>query len=247
MTDLMRTGSTRAPKPAALGRSRRNRVLIGVGATCALAGIAAAGLLQPAGAASVAEAAEAPSLAEITVSEAQTYQANLVTAADEATGLDRNETVEVELAPEPTPEPSETTEPTSSADEAASSDDSGESSDSESESGTSSYPEGGSYTGESPQAIAQQMLSDRGMSDQWGCFEAIIGQESNWDPYATNPSSGAYGIPQALPGNKMASAGSDWRTNPATQIAWAIDYMNDRYGSPCGAYDFKFTQGKGWY
>lgn len=240
MTDTMRTGSTRAAKPATLNHGRRNRAFIAIGATCALAGIAAVGLLQPAGTSSVADAAAAPSLAEITTSQAQSYQANLVTAADGAdTGLEREESVQVELEPEPEPEPEpapvETTEP-----------DSGDSNDGGS-SGGSNYPTGGSYTGESPQAIAQQMLADRGMSDQWGCFEAIIGQESGWDPYATNPSSGAYGIPQALPGSKMASAGSDWQTNPATQISWAIGYMNDRYGSPCAAYDFKFTQGNGWY
>lgn len=242
MTDIMRTGSSRATKPAALNHGRRNRAFIAIGATCALAGIAAVGFLQPAGTSSVADAAVAPSLAEITTSQAQTYQANLTTAVDEKADLNlgRDETVQAELEPEPEPEPVETAEETPDSSGSGESDDSGSS-------GGSSYPTGGSYTGESPQAIAQQMLSDRGMSDQWGCFEAIIGQESGWDPYATNPSSGAYGIPQALPGSKMASAGSDWQTNPATQISWAIGYMNDRYGSPCGAYDFKFTQGNGWY
>ncbi|NLT25898.1 MAG: transglycosylase SLT domain-containing protein [Microbacteriaceae bacterium] len=91
------------------------------------------------------------------------------------------------------------------------------------------------------------MLAARGMADQWGCYDAIISQESGWNPYAQNPYSGAYGIPQALPGSKMASHGADWATNPATQIAWSIDYMVGVYGSPCGAYDFKFTQGNGWY
>lgn len=247
MTETMRTGSTRAPKPAVLNHGRRNRAFIAIGATCALAGIAAVGLLQPSGTASVAAAIEAPSLAEITNSQAQSYQANLVTAADDASGFDRDETVQVELEPEPEPEPEPAPEPESesaqSGEESESPDDSGSSG----SSGSADYPQGGSYTGESPQAIAQQMLNERGMSDQWGCFEAIIGQESGWDPYATNPYSGAYGIPQSLPGSKMASAGSDWQTNPATQISWAIGYMNDRYGSPCGAYDFKFTQGNGWY
>ena len=61
----------------------------------------------------------------------------------------------------------------------------------------------------------------------------------------TNPSSGAYGIPQALPAAKMASAGSDWRTNPVTQIRWGLDYIESAYGSPCAAESFK--QGHGWY
>lgn len=244
MTDIKRTGSTRAAKPAALDHGRRNRAFIAIGATCALAGIAAVGLLQPAGTASIADAAEAPSLAEITTSQSQSFEANLVTAADDAPGFGREEAVQAELEPEP--EPTQTPEET--ADSAEPSDDSGsDESGSSNDSGGSNYPQGGTYTGESPQAIAQQMLADRGMGDQWGCFEAIIGQESGWDPYATNPSSGAYGIPQSLPGSKMASHGSDWATNPATQIAWAIDYMKNRYGSPCGAYDFKFTQGNGWY
>lgn len=60
-----------------------------------------------------------------------------------------------------------------------------------------------------------------------------------------NSSSGAYGLVQALPGSKMASAGADWRTNPATQIQWGLGYMNDRYGSPCSAWSFH--QSNGWY
>jgi hypothetical protein len=66
-----------------------------------------------------------------------------------------------------------------------------------------------------------------------------------WKVNATNRSSGAYGIPQALPGSKMASAGSDWRTNPATQIIWGVNYMKGRYGSPCRAWTFKHAHG--WY
>jgi hypothetical protein len=100
---------------------------------------------------------------------------------------------------------------------------------------------------EDPREIAKQILQnkyDYG-SDQYQCFDNIIIRESNWDIDATNPSSGAYGIPQALPGSKMASVGDDWRTNPATQISWAIDYMKDRYGSPCSAWGFKSSHG--WY
>jgi hypothetical protein len=96
-----------------------------------------------------------------------------------------------------------------------------------------------------PKEIARQILENKfGYgSSQFGCFDNIIMRESKWDINATNPSSGAYGIPQALPGSKMASEGSDWRTNPATQIIWGIKYMKDRYGSPCGAWGFKSSHG----
>lgn len=98
-----------------------------------------------------------------------------------------------------------------------------------------------------PRSIAKQILKNKyGYgSDQYACFNNIIMRESMWVIDATNPSSGAYGIPQALPGTRMASVASDWRTNPATQISWAIGYMKDRYGSPCGAWGFK--SGNGWY
>ena len=70
-------------------------------------------------------------------------------------------------------------------------------------------------------------------------------RESRWIVTADNPNSSAYGIPQALPGAKMASFGSDWRTNAATQIRWGLDYVHDRYGTPCQAWSFK--RGHGWY
>ncbi|WP_438294099.1 transglycosylase SLT domain-containing protein [Streptomyces sp. HUAS TT7] len=93
----------------------------------------------------------------------------------------------------------------------------------------------------SAQAIAQKMMP----SDQFQCFSKIVNHESGWNPSATNASSGAYGLVQALPGNKMASAGADWQTNPATQIKWGLGYMNERYGSPCGAWSF--WQQNSWY
>ncbi|AZM44942.1 hypothetical protein DMB38_03085 [Streptomyces sp. WAC 06738] len=91
------------------------------------------------------------------------------------------------------------------------------------------------------QAAAREIVP----ADQFTCFSSIVERESGWDHTATNPSSGAYGLMQALPGDKMASAGADWRTNPVTQIKWGLDYMNDRYGSPCGAWDF--WQANNWY
>ncbi|MFI1399276.1 transglycosylase SLT domain-containing protein [Streptomyces sp. NPDC020681] len=94
----------------------------------------------------------------------------------------------------------------------------------------------------SAKAIAKQMIKD---DAQFQCFSNIVSHESGWDAKASNPSSGAYGLVQALPGGKMASAGSDWKTNPATQIEWGLDYMKDRYGSPCGAWSA--WQSQGWY
>ncbi|MGW1230104.1 aggregation-promoting factor C-terminal-like domain-containing protein [Streptomyces sp. NPDC001478] len=94
----------------------------------------------------------------------------------------------------------------------------------------------------SAQDTARQMIGDEA---QFQCFSNIVSHESGWNPTATNASSGAYGLVQALPGSKMASAGSDWQTNPATQIKWGMDYMNSRYGSPCGAWSF--WQANSWY
>ncbi|MEU9410029.1 transglycosylase SLT domain-containing protein [Streptomyces sp. NPDC048281] len=94
----------------------------------------------------------------------------------------------------------------------------------------------------SAQAIAHKMIPD---AAQFNAFSKIVSHESGWNPSATNSSSGAYGLVQALPGAKMASAGSDWKTNPATQIKWGLDYMNSRYGSPTAAWSF--WQANGWY
>ncbi len=80
---------------------------------------------------------------------------------------------------------------------------------------------------------------------QFGCLDSLFNRESGWNPYAANPSSGAYGIPQALPGSKMASAGSDWRTNPYTQVRWGVSYIKSRYGTPCSAW--AHSQSVGWY
>lgn len=92
------------------------------------------------------------------------------------------------------------------------------------------------------QAIAHKMIPD---AAQFTAFSKIVERESGWNVAATNASSGAYGLVQALPGSKMASAGSDWKTNAATQIKWGLDYMKSRYGSPAAAW--KFWQANGWY
>lgn len=96
-----------------------------------------------------------------------------------------------------------------------------------------------------PRDIALLMLADYGWTDQFSCLDQLYISESNWDPAATNPTSGAYGIPQSLPAEKMATAGADWRTNPATQIAWGLDYIHLNYGSPCSAWSFK--EANNWY
>jgi len=98
----------------------------------------------------------------------------------------------------------------------------------------------------SAQGIAREMLAARGWGDdQFSCLVKLWHKESGWRVNAANPSSSAYGIPQALPGSKMASAGADWRTNPATQITWGLGYISGRYGTPCGAWGS--FQAKGWY
>ncbi len=97
----------------------------------------------------------------------------------------------------------------------------------------------------SNRALGQQMAANRGWTGaQFGCLDRLWSRESGWSHRASN-ASGAYGIPQALPGSKMASAGADWATNPRTQIAWGLSYIGGRYGSPCGAWNA--FQTKGWY
>ncbi len=90
------------------------------------------------------------------------------------------------------------------------------------------------------------MLSSYGWSSsQFTCLNELWTRESGWDPTAENPTSGAYGIPQALPGSKMASAGPDWQSNATTQIKWGLGYIKSLYGSPCGAWAHE--ESYGWY
>lgn len=97
----------------------------------------------------------------------------------------------------------------------------------------------------SAQAIAQQLVAARGWgSGEYNCLVSLWNKESGWRVNAYNPS-GAYGIPQALPGSKMASAGADWQTNPATQITWGLNYISGVYGTPCGAWGH--SQSFNWY
>ncbi|MFI5669250.1 transglycosylase SLT domain-containing protein [Streptomyces sp. NPDC051704] len=98
-----------------------------------------------------------------------------------------------------------------------------------------------SYTVAQVKDIARQIVP----AGQFQCFSNIINEESTWNYKAVNSSSGAYGLVQALPGSKMSSVADDWRTNPATQIQWGLNYMNERYHSPCAAWSFH--QANGWY
>jgi Transglycosylase SLT domain len=96
----------------------------------------------------------------------------------------------------------------------------------------------------SAEVIGEDELVDEGFdkSEQWPCLYDLWQQESGWNVYAENPS-GAYGIPQSLPGDKMASAGADWQTDPTTQIIWGLGYIKSVYGTPCGAWAHEEADG----
>jgi len=94
--------------------------------------------------------------------------------------------------------------------------------------------------------IGCAIMLDKGFGiDQFPCLDKLWTKESGWNPKASNSSSGAYGIPQAVPGSKMASVADDWKTNPATQITWGLGYIKGRYDTPCGAW--QKSQSSGWY
>jgi hypothetical protein len=95
-----------------------------------------------------------------------------------------------------------------------------------------------------PRDIARQLLPKYGFSaDQFGCLDALYVSESDWDPTADNPTSSAYGIPQAL--TETHDLPADYMTNPVTQIEWGLDYIRSSYGTPCAAWEFK--QANNWY
>jgi len=98
----------------------------------------------------------------------------------------------------------------------------------------------------SAQAYAYGAVAARGWGEeQYNCLVSLWQKESGWRVNAQNSSSGAYGIPQSLPGSKMATAGADWATNAGTQIEWGLGYISGRYGTPCGAWEK--SQASGWY
>ncbi|MBY8887041.1 LysM peptidoglycan-binding domain-containing protein [Streptomyces sp. PTM05] len=110
---------------------------------------------------------------------------------------------------------------------------------------STSLPSGSQPTARSSAGSVRTIARSIVPTSQFRCFDEIISHESSWNVQARNASSGAYGLPQALPGSKMATAGPDWRTSPTTQIKWALGYMDSRYGSPCGAWSF--WQDHSWY
>nr|WP_243843682.1 lytic transglycosylase domain-containing protein [Microbacterium endophyticum] len=152
-------------------------------------------------------------------------------SSENAEELDRGN-YEVYVTPTPTPTPTETAETASSS--------------SSSSPSTGWAPPFVSPDPGSAQAAAYDMVVSRGWGDdEFSCLVALWNKESGWRVNAYNAGSGAYGIPQALPGSKMASAGGDWETNAATQISWGLGYISGRYGTPCGAWGH--SQSTGWY
>ncbi|WIE62637.1 hypothetical protein DEI97_005685 [Curtobacterium sp. MCLR17_032] len=98
------------------------------------------------------------------------------------------------------------------------------------------------------QAYARSVLGNYGWGDdQFGCLVSLWTQESGWRANALNASSGAYGIPQALPASKLAAAGADWRTNAQTQVNWGLAYIKSSYGTPCGAWNHEMSVNPHWY
>ena len=223
-TNAMRAGTIRAVKPRALRRAKTAKIVAPVAAMLAVAGMTLVAIAQTPAA---AEASILPSVDQIAQQQAQGYSAALVTGQDAAPAptLGRGEVGSVEVA---TPEPKPT-----------------QSSSGGSSGGSTNY--GPTVPASESQAIAAQMISARGWGDeQFTCLVKLWDKESGWRVNAENSSSGAYGIPQSLPGNKMAAAGDDWRTNPATQISWGINhYIAPRYGTPCAAWEH--SQAKNWY
>lgn len=105
---------------------------------------------------------------------------------------------------------------------------------------------GDGRTPQSAQAVAHVLVQAHGWGEgEFQCLVNLWNRESTWNYQAVNPSSGAYGIAQALPGNKMAETGADWQTNPVTQIKWGLGYISGRYGTPCSAW--AHSNAVGWY
>jgi len=219
----------RRSAPAAAPRWSRRRGVLGTFAALSVLAFIGA-YVGPVGAA-LAEAPPAPGPASVystAVLGAQSYAVERAPGAQPAT-LDRgNYTVYV--TPKPPPPPlAAAKSPTPKA-----------------SSGSGWSPPFVSPDPGTAQAIAYEMVLGRGWGDsEFGCLVALWNRESGWRVNAHNAGSGAYGIPQSLPGSKMASAGADWETNPATQISWGLGYIGGRYGTPCGAWGH--SQSTGWY
>jgi hypothetical protein len=182
------------------------------------------------------------SVAELSARNAQsvTLDATLATAAVALAPRENFSVIAPPPPPPPPPAPVAVEAPKQAAKAAA------KSSPSSSGGGGAAAPSAAAPSPGSAQAVAHEMVLARGWGeDQYSCLVSLWKKESGWRTNAANPSSGAYGIPQALPGSKMASAGADWATNPATQIAWGLGYITSRYDTPCGAWGS--SQSRGWY
>lgn len=219
----------RSRRSASSSRWSRRRGVLAVFSVLATAGFVAATLVPLVSLPNSAEATELDpmSLYASAVSDAQQYRAGDAPVAE----LERASDYTVYVTPTPTPTPTPTSAQTS---------------DSTASSSSSWTPPFVTPDPGSAQAIAYGMVTGRGWDDsEFACLVALWNKESGWRVNAYNASSGAYGIPQALPGTKMSSAGADWETNPATQIAWGLGYIQGRYGTPCGAW--QHSQSAGWY
>lgn len=203
-------------------RRTRTRGIVSIAALVAASAFVAVSIVDP----SVATYAQDDGL----VSENPLAQGiGEVTGAGDA--VQRDDLLVESPTPTPTPTPTATSTASSSSSSAAS---------------TYVLPAAAAPNPGSAQAIAREMVLARGWGDdQYQCLYLLWQRESNWNVYAQNASSGAYGIPQSLPGSKMATAGADWQTNPATQITWGLGYIAGRYGTPCGAW--AHSESVGWY
>jgi hypothetical protein len=210
----------------------------------ALAFAAAASIVMVAGvdptSGAVASGTFQASVAELSARNAQTVTLDATTAtAAVALAPRENFSVVAPPPPPPPPAPVQVAAPKAAAAKSASASKS-------TSSGGAVAPSAGVPSAGSAQAVAHEMVLARGWGEeQYSCLVSLWKKESGWRVNAQNGSSGAYGIPQALPGSKMASAGSDWATNPATQIAWGLGYITSRYSTPCGAW--ATSQARGWY
>jgi hypothetical protein len=210
----------------------------------ALTAAASVVLATAVGPKSDAVASDAPlvSLAELSVRHAQSVTLDATTATAAVALAPRENFSVIAPPPPPPPPPAPVAAPKAAAAKPAA-----KSSASSGGGGAApAAPSAGVPSAGSAQAVAHEMVLARGWGeDQYSCLVSLWKKESGWRVNATNRSSGAYGIPQALPGSKMASAGADWATNPATQIAWGLGYITSRYSTPCGAW--AASQAKGWY
>jgi hypothetical protein len=228
-----RSTTANASRPKA--RWSRRRGVAGVFAGLAAFGFVAASLVPVGFAMAEPAAADTPptTVYASILSDAQSFTVT-GTAVEETIDFQRDGYTAYQT-PKPEPEPVVTAPPATAS-----------SSSSSGGGGSSWSPPFVSPDPGSAQAIAYDMVRARGWGDdEFACLVALWNRESGWRVNAYNAGSGAYGIPQSLPGSKMASAGADWETNPATQISWGLGYISGRYGAPCGAWGH--SNAKGWY